>query len=117
MTSITYHTRLDSDAKVTIWAGSYQGTYDQETVERLASSFAVVIKPSGRAVFVDSADREVNLHIRVAPEDTRVGKTALAAARLDSEARRKKQRALENRLEALLEGMDTEEAIKRLEML
>lgn len=117
MTSITYHTRLDSDSKVKVCGGSHQGTYDQETVERLASSFAVVIKPSGRVVFVDSADREVNLHIRVHPEDTRVGKTALAAARLESEARRKKQRALENRLTELLNGLDTEEAIKRLEML
>lgn len=100
-----------------VCGGSHHGTYDQVTVERLASGFTAVVKSSGRVVFVDSDGREVNLHIRVAPEDTVVGQRALDAARLDKEARRKKQRALENRLEELLNNLDTEEAIKRLEML
>lgn len=73
--NIGYHTRLDSNNTVKVTGGSFGGSTDQETIERLVNAhFSVRIKPSGRAVFVDNQDREVTLYITVDPMSTEKGK-------------------------------------------
>lgn len=75
--SIGYHTRLHSDNRVKVVGGSFGGSIDQETVERLAHLFKVVIKPSGTAVFVDKEGREVALYLSVDPASTAIGREAI----------------------------------------
>jgi hypothetical protein len=75
--SICYTTRSDSNNSTKIVGGSFGGSIDQETVERLVNSqFSVMIKPSGRAVFVDDKGREVSLQITIDPMSTEKGKQA-----------------------------------------
>ena len=115
MPSISYHTRLDSDHRVKVTGGSRQGTYDQETVECLASEFTAVVKPSGRVVFVDSEGREVSLYIRIAPEDTKVGKVTLATHREQQRLKEVEQIAKTRRLQSLLDSADEDTLIELLE--
>lgn len=115
MPSISYHTRLDSDHRVKLTGGSRQGAYDQETVERLASDFTAVVKPSGRVVFVDSDGRDVNLYIHIAPEGTKVGKAALAAHREQQRLKEIEQIAKTQRLQRLLDSADEDTLIELLE--
>lgn len=119
--NIGYHTRLYSDNKVKVSGGSFGGSVDMGTVERLVKSwFTVTVKPSGTAVFVDREGREVCLYISVDARETEAGKAALRDYR---EAQEKAwEAALERerieheqlKIESFLDGLSREEIIKRL---
>jgi hypothetical protein len=117
--NIGYHTRLVSDNKVKVCGGSFGGALDIETANRLVSAqFTVIVKHSGRAVFVDRAGREVSLYISVDPEATDKGKEAVTQGRVE---RRKRQAENEQReakhqeqVEQLMSGLTNEEIIRRL---
>lgn len=86
-----------------------------ETVNRLVRAhFTVVVKPSGRPVFVDRNGRAVSLYFTVDPETTEVGKEALTADRAkrakDSEAEAIKREEIER----LLDSMSPDEALELL---
>ena len=111
--SIGYHTRIcGGDTKAS--GGSFGGSIDAETVERLVNAnFSVVVKNSGRAVFVDRHNREVRCYISVDPETTQKGIEALAADRKRrEELSRIEERQEEERQEAIDEltaGLTTEQ--------
>ena len=117
--NIGYHTRLDIDNKVKVVGGSFGGSLDMETANRLvASQFTVVVKPSGRAVFVDGSGRQVSLYISVDASSTVVGRAALKAyykvkAKSDAEqeALHEKQ---SNELESLMGNLTHDEIVQRL---
>lgn len=113
--SIGYHTRLDSNNTVKVCGGSFGGTIDMLTVERLVNAhFSVVIKNSGRAVFVDKEGREVSVYITVDPLKTTRG----VEAKREYDKRRLQAQAEEDdkaeEVQSLLEGLTHEEAIRRL---
>lgn len=117
--NIGYHTRLDADTAVKIVGGTFGGSIDQETVERLVKShFTVQVLNSGRCVFVDKEQRRVRLYLNVNPESTVSGKAALkawtrarAAEMERAEAEEEQQKA---ELEEALSGLSHEEALRRL---
>lgn len=112
--NIGYHPRLDSDNRVKVVGGSFGGTIDMETVERLVKAhFTVIVKPSGRPVFVDKQGREVSLYISVDPAGTEAGRVALLdywAERNRLEEAEREERA---ELMARIEDMDTD-ALRKL---
>ena len=117
--NIGYHTRLLSNNSTKVVGGSFGGAIDADTVERLTRShFTVIVKPSGRAVFVDREGREVSLYLSVDPESTSIGALALQnyhieKQRTDREA--SEQRAKEEReIEELMHGLPHSEIMKRL---
>jgi len=121
MKNIGYHTRLYSDNSVKICDGSFGGSLDMDTVNRLVKShFSVVVKPSGAAIFVDREGREVCLYIAVDAGATTEGIKALCAWR----AERAKQLALdeelqesrEQEIEDLMNGPSHEEIVRRLKV-
>jgi len=86
MKNIGYHTRLYSDNTKKIVGGSFGGSIDQQTVERLVKShFTVVVKPSGTAVFVDRDGREVRLYFSIDACATEKGREALVVYRKEKE--------------------------------
>ena len=86
MKNIGYHTRLYSDNTKKIVGGSFGGSIDQQTVERLVKShFTVVVKPSGTAVFVDRDGREVSLYFSIDASTTEKGREALVVYRKEKE--------------------------------
>jgi hypothetical protein len=118
-TNIGYHTRLVSDDTKKVVGGSFGGTINQETVERLVTAlFSVVIKTSGRAVFVDKEGREVRLYLSVDPDKTSIGKKALEDYRHkkaeEAEAAEEAQEIRDAELADALQGLSHEEAIRRL---
>lgn len=111
--SIGYHTRSKANNNIKLTGGSFGGSIDLETVERLVKShFTIEILPSGSLTFVDREGRQVSLYLSIDPTMTEAGKRILAE---DAEKRRIAARTLDDRLDALLDGLSTEEAIKRLE--
>jgi hypothetical protein len=102
--------------------GSFGGQLDAGTVERLVNAhFAVTVKPSGRACFVDRQGREVSLYVSVDAWETPPGKKALALWRANA-ARTEEVRAAaeEARCEELAEamiGLPYCEILKRLRAL
>ncbi|MEQ6332987.1 hypothetical protein [Sphingobium sp. MK2] len=100
---------------VKVVGGSFGGAFDMETVNRLVRAhFTVVVKPSGRSVFVDRDGRAVSLYFTVDPETTEAGKEALATDRAkrakDSEAEAVKRAEIER----LLDSMSPDEALELL---
>lgn len=80
MKNIGYHTRLHLNNTIKVCGGSFGGTLDIETANRLVNAhFSVTVKNSGRPVFVDREGREVALYISVDPETTDKGKVAMKA--------------------------------------
>ena len=117
--NIGYHTRLRSDNTHKVVGGSFGGQIDMETINRLVScSFSVVVKPSGRPVFVDKSGREVSLYISVDPDSTEVGKTAMKAYYAERDLREAKAQAQaeqeQSELEEALSGLSHEEILRRL---
>lgn len=113
--NIGYHTRLSGNNTVKVVGGSFGGQVDQETIERLVNNlFSVIIKPSGRPVFVDRDGREVSLYITVDPENTSKGKKALQEERARKEVLAEKERELASEVEDLLSSMSYEEILNRL---
>jgi hypothetical protein len=114
--NIGYHTRLSSNNTVKVVGGSFGGQVDQETIERLVNNlFNVIIKPSGRAVFVDRDGREVSLYVTIDPKNTSKGKKALQEERARKEALAEKDSEMASIVEDLLSSMSYEEILKRLE--
>lgn len=115
---ICYHTRLCSDNKVKVCGGTFGGSIDQETVERMTRFFTVNVKPSGTPVFVDKEGREVYLYLSVDPRDTEIGKQAIKAwyaeRRIKQEQAEKTLKAQEAELEDALNGLSHEEIMRRL---
>lgn len=114
--NIGYHTRLDSNNTVKLTGGSFGGSFDIETINRLVKSqFTVRVKPSGRVVFVDKEGREVSLYFSVDPETTEAGKLALTEYRRELAQREQAEAQKMDRVQALLDGMSADEILKRLE--
>lgn len=117
--SISYHTRLYSDNSRKIVGGSFRGSIDIETANRLVESqFTVAVKPSGHPVFVDKEGREVSLYLHVDAASTEQGIKALAAwrsARSKQDREDQARRAIEStELEELMAGLSHEEIVRRL---
>lgn len=114
--NIGYHTRSMTGEKLS--GGSFGGQIDMETVNRLTRNYSVRIKESGTAVFVNSNGVDVYLYLTVDPSTTEKGKAARSEwyerEKVERAAREKLRREQEARLSELLDGMDTEEAIRRL---
>lgn len=107
--NIGYHTRLDGKNSVKVTGGSFGGSLDVETANRLVRShFTVIVKPSGRPVFVDRGGREVSLYISVDPEITDKGIEAMSAYRKAENERRRLYAAAE---EATTNALDDAIAI------
>ena len=117
--NIAWHTRLLSDNTQKIVGGSFGGEVSIDTANRLVNShFKVVVKNSGRSVFVDREGREVTLYILVNPEITDKGKAAIAQYQIEKKKQdyetQKREQENQNRIESLMEGLSSEEIIKRL---
>jgi NAD/NADP transhydrogenase alpha subunit len=113
--SIGYHTRLDGRNTVKVTGGSFPGTFDLETVNRLIKSqFTVKVQPSGRAVFVDKGGRAVSVYITVDPDQTEIGKLALAEDRKARDDRERAECDKAAQVEKLLSTLSHDEIIKRL---
>lgn len=116
---ISYHTRRDDDSTVKVVGGSFTGKIDEKTVDRLVVSlFNVTIKNSGRAVFVDSQGRQVQLYLAVDPSETDLGKAALSAwsAQRAADAASAEEKALADADEVAkaMEGLSHAQIIERL---
>ena len=115
MSKISYHTRLDADNRVKVSGGTFGGTVDYETVNRLAKAFFTVsIKPSGRAVFVDKEGREVNLYIKVDAETTSVGIEAKKVWRAEGRRQDCEDRLLREEIDSEMAKLTPEEVLRRL---
>jgi hypothetical protein len=119
MSNIGYHTRLYSDNTRKVVGGSFGGSIDIETVNRLVKShFSVVVKNSGTPVFVDKEGREVSLYLSVDAGKTEKGNLAMRAwlaevakQSVDEANRRERQ---QEEIDQLLEGLSHEEIVRRL---
>jgi hypothetical protein len=118
MKNIGFHTRLCSDNTRKIVGGSFGGSLDMETVERLSRLFSVTVKPSGRAVFVDSQGREVTLYLSVDPDFTSIGKAAIKSHREKREAAEREAAEREEReaaeISRLMENLTHAEIVEKL---
>lgn len=117
--NIGYHTRLHNNNTVKVCGGSFGGTIDNETVERLVKShFTVAVKHSGSVVFVDRAGREVSLYLAVDASATEAGKAALKAwheANRKIWAEQEEQEHFANlEIDNLMDGLSYEEIVRRL---
>jgi hypothetical protein len=106
--TIYYHTRLDgTDTKLV--GGAREGT-----LLNILEDFTVEFTPTGRATFIDSKNRKVNLYTKVDPSEH----PGYAKARADYQ---KKQRDIEEeiaerqkKIEKLLNALSDDEIIRRL---
>lgn len=116
--NIGYHTRLYSNPNTKVTGGSFGGSIDMETVNRLVSSFKVVVKPSGTPVFVDKEGREVFVYISVDARSTEKGKAALREHSVMKEklevARQNNAEREEQEIEDLMSVLTHEEIVSRL---
>lgn len=117
--NISYHTRLDSNNTVKVVGGSFGGSIDMETVNRLVRShFTVVVKNSGRPVFVDKQMREVSLYLAVDAGSTEQGAQVLKAWRAERakqwEEEEKKLEREQEEIDQLTESLSHEEIVRRL---
>lgn len=114
--NVGYHTRLYGQNSVKVTGGSFGGSMDIDTVNRLVKNhrFTVVVKPSGTPVFVDREGREVTLYFSIDPGATDVGKQAIALDRTERTKLAQIEDDKRSRLERLLDGMSTDHALKLL---
>lgn len=114
-TNISYHTRSTSDQAVKYVGGSFGGQFDMETVNRLVHAhFNIKVKGSDRLVFVDHHGRECWLYVAVDPQDTELGKTFLAQIRRNKAEQARQEEEREAELQAVLDSMTTEQALRLL---
>lgn len=119
MPNIGYHTRLYGNNTVKVCGGSFGGSLDTDTANRLANThFSVLVKPSGTAVFVDKEGREVSLYISVDVASTDKGIAAIKQWRKEKYAREALESAErelhEGTINDLMDGMSYEEIVRRL---
>lgn len=116
--NISYHTRLDSNNTVKVVGGSFGGSIDMETVNRLTRLFTVIVKNSGTPVFVDREGREVRLYLAVDVGSTEKGAQALKAWRAERAKQLEEEEAQLERehgeIDQLMEGLSHEEVVRRL---
>lgn len=113
--SIGYHTRQSGKNTIKVCGGSFGGSFDLETANRLIKQhFTVKAKPSGTLVFVDRANREVSLYFTVDPEITDAGKIARAEHNRTKEAIQKVEDQKLAELADRLESMTVDEALRKL---
>lgn len=113
--NISYHTRLDCNNTVKVVGGSFSGSFDMETVNRLVNSqFTVRVKNSGRAVFVDGKGNEVSVYVVVDPDTTEAGKLAIAEERKTRAALQAVEDEKQARINELLSNLSDDEVIRRL---
>lgn len=114
--NIGYHTRLVSDSKVKVVGGSFGGSVDKETVERLVRAhFTVKIKPSGHGVFVDREGREIYLYLSIDPLKTSVGQAALKEHRKLSAKIQELEDEKLKEIEDLMSSMSSDEILAKLQ--
>lgn len=119
MKNIGFHTRLCSDNTCRVTRGSFGGAIDMETVNRLVKShFDVIVKDSGRAVFVDRQGREVALYLSVDASSSDKGVEAMKAYRKqraaqEREAEERRERE-EDEIYQLTAGLSHDEVVRRL---
>lgn len=114
--NIGYHTRLSGNHTVKCCGGSFGGSLDLETANRLVKAmFTVKVLNSGRPVFVDRQGREVSLYISVDPQTTEAGKLALMEDRKKREQLQQVEAEKMSRVQELIDGMSADELLKRLE--
>lgn len=111
--NISYHTRLHSDNSKKIIGGSFGGNCDIDTINRLVNAhFNINIKNSGIAVFVDKELQEVDLYIKITPTMSDKGKQLI-------KNHYKELQKIENdkkkKLQSLLDCMDDDELLERLQ--
>ncbi len=116
--NIGYHTRLVSNSDK-VCGGSFGGTLDLETANRLVNNhFKVIVKPSGTPVFVDREGREVYLYLSVDPGKTTKGAEAIMAWRVEKnrqdEEEERRREAQQEELDSAMSGLTHEEIIRRL---
>jgi hypothetical protein len=117
--NIGYHTRCYADNTVKVSGGSFGGSFDTDTVERLVKAhYTVIVKPSGACVFVDREGREVSVYLTVSTAETEAGKDAIKA---HNEANRKAWaeaeeagRKAQDEIDSLVDGLSREEIVRRL---
>lgn len=119
--NIGYHTRLRSDNTRKIVGGSFGGSLNMDTANRLVDSqFTVVVKDGGSPVFVDREGREVTLYISVDVDRTTKGIEALKLWRAERlkkhEADRLRREDEEEELGRLMGSMTHEEIVRRLKI-
>jgi len=115
MKSIGYHTRLYSDNTFKVSGGSFGGSMDGDTIERLVNNgYTVTIKPSGIPVFVDVNGREVMLYVTIDARECEKGKEAIEKHRLEQRARQEKGEREQSVIESLMAGLSYAEIISRL---
>ena len=117
--NIGYHTRKYGNDSVKLSGGSFGGSLDMETVNRLVdANFTVTVRSSGTPVFVDRNGREVRLYVSVDVCKTRSGERAIQAWREESrrQAERDRQRREqeEGEVERLMADLTHEEIVRRL---
>ena len=110
---IGYHTRLYADNSKKIVGGSFGGSLDMETANRLVNNhFTVTVKTSGTPVFVDREGREVTLYISVDAGKTDKGMEALKLWRKEKERKdaeaEERNRVEQAEIEDLLKGLTHE---------
>lgn len=118
MKHIGYHTRLYSNS-IKVVGGSFGGSMDIETVNRLIKShFTVVVKKTGTPVFVDREGREVTLYVTVDVGSTEKGIQAMKEYRVDCEKREKeaesRRESEKEELDQLMDGLSHEDIVRRL---
>ena len=116
--NIGYHTRLLID-QTKVCGGSFGGSLDLETANRLVNRFFnVIVKPSGHPVFVDREGREVRLYFSVDPDMTTKGEAAVKAWRVEKNRQEEEdeQRRAEQQeeIDSAMSGLTHEEIIRRL---
>lgn len=113
--NIGYHTRLDSNNTVKVVGGSFGGSIDQETIERLVKAhFKVIVKNSGFCVFVDREGREVNLYLSVDPENTQIGQEAIKAYKKLKHLEEQKELDKMQTVEEIMSSMTADEILEKL---
>lgn len=113
--NIGYHTRLYGKHTVKVSGGSFGGDFGLDTANRLVNAqFTVKVMPSGRAVFVDRAGREVTLYMTVDPQTTEAGKAALAEDRRRRDALQVIEDDKARRVQDLMDSMSNDEILQRL---
>ena len=117
--NIVYHTRLYATGEKVV-GGSFSGSLDFDTVNRLVNShFNVIIKTSGNPTFVDKDLREVNLYFNILPNMSEKGKTAIAKynydIRLREDKRKEKEDNRKEKIENLINNMSDDELLDRLQ--
>lgn len=113
--SICFHTRLDGNNTVKLTGGTFTGSFDMDTVNRLVSSnFTVQVGQSGRSVFVDKQGRKVTVYVSVDPTETEAGKLAISADRQRRAALQVLEDEKSAEIEGLMSGMSHDEILKRL---